>query len=128
MPASLVRMQMSPSRAANVNSTSPAGLDTSDIIGVAVGVTSGVIALVGVLVAFVAWRYPDKFRKTKDNLRSLGHTKRARDNPLVSEYGNTFIGGNVRGGIHRDNRAPITYGRVGTMNFNDGTGQQVEEL
>ncbi|KAF3005264.1 hypothetical protein E8E14_006413 [Neopestalotiopsis sp. 37M] len=33
-------------------------LDTSDIIGIAVGVTSGVIALFGVVIAYCSWRYP----------------------------------------------------------------------
>ncbi|GAP92454.1 hypothetical protein SAMD00023353_7900020 [Rosellinia necatrix] len=34
------------------------GLDTQDIIGIALGVPAGVFAFISVIIAFYAWRYP----------------------------------------------------------------------
>ncbi|KAK5657974.1 hypothetical protein OQA88_2527 [Cercophora sp. LCS_1] len=34
------------------------GLSTSDIVGLAVGIPSGVLALLGAIISFCAWKYP----------------------------------------------------------------------
>jgi hypothetical protein len=48
--------------------TSNGGLNESDKIGVGVGVSFGVVAVIGVIVAFFAWKYPTTAKRTKDDV------------------------------------------------------------
>ncbi|KAI0102448.1 hypothetical protein GGR51DRAFT_527424 [Nemania sp. FL0031] len=101
------------------NSSPSEGLDTSDIVGIAVGVASGVIALVGVLVAYMAWRYPNKFRWAKGKLQSVAHAKTDRSSLLHSTdvYRGTIVHGNVYGGQHHNNLGSINYGNIHNINY-----------
>jgi hypothetical protein len=112
---------MPASRGETGNSTSSEGLSRSDIIGIAVGVPSGVIALIGVIIAFLAWRYPDKFKKSRDKLLSLGRAYTNLGSQGITNSGNveTIVARDLHGGEHRDNRAPITYGNIRTINFSE---------
>jgi len=95
------------------------GLGPSDIIGIAVGVPSGVLAMIGVIIAFLAWRYPDKFKKTKDSL--IPHRQATHDNGSTNNRENKspLVMRDSYGGIHSNNGAPITYGRVAAMYFGE---------
>ncbi|KAK4680124.1 hypothetical protein QC764_210290 [Podospora pseudoanserina] len=42
----------------NHPSSAPAGLSTSDVVGIAVGVPTAVLALMGLVIATLAWKYP----------------------------------------------------------------------
>ncbi|KAK4175700.1 hypothetical protein QBC36DRAFT_388014 [Triangularia setosa] len=47
-----------PSNATNHTDSQRAGLSTSDIVGITVGVPAAVLALIGVIIATLAWKYP----------------------------------------------------------------------
>ena len=80
------------------SSNSSGGLATSDIIGIAIGVPSGVLALVGVAISFCAWQFPDS---------RIGKAGVAIGNRFSVRGGDAFggdasgagaRGGNARGG------------------------------
>ncbi|KAI6088380.1 hypothetical protein F4821DRAFT_234420 [Hypoxylon rubiginosum] len=78
MPTSTIQPLATPM--ATTSSTEPRSLETSDIIGIAVGIPSGIFALISIIIAFCAWRYP------KSPIGKVGHS-----------IGN-IVGGNARGG------------------------------
>ncbi|GAW16486.1 hypothetical protein ANO14919_059150 [Xylariales sp. No.14919] len=110
MPPPPVALQISRSLGETGSSSASQNLSTSDIIAIAVGVPSGIFALFGVFVAFLAWKYPDRFRKTKNKWISLSRPYPNKDN--WTNYGDveTVVGGNVDGGFHRNNHGQIIYG------------------
>ncbi|KAI0451996.1 hypothetical protein F5B21DRAFT_484792 [Xylaria acuta] len=115
MPPSPTSSTASESTGSASNGSSSGGLSTSDIIGIAVGVPSAVLALIGVIIAYLTLRKNGKLKKAKDGLNSVGK--------------NGFRIFNVKGkvehlvrGDHTGDQiissGPITKGNVNTLNFN----------
>jgi len=64
------------------------GLSTSDIVGIAVGVPSGVLALLSTVIAFCAWKFPKS---------PPGRIGTAVRDWVVSGRGGDARGGDARG-------------------------------
>ncbi|KAI1182546.1 hypothetical protein F5B17DRAFT_419923 [Nemania serpens] len=58
LPTQILATATDPTPTNSPSSSPSTGLSTSDIVAVAVAVPSGVIALLSVIIAFCAWRYP----------------------------------------------------------------------
>ena len=91
-------MSSSPSESPTSTSDGTSGLSTSDIVGIAVGIPSGLLALVGVVISFCAWKYP------KTPVGQLGSAIRRQllvrggDARGGDAQGPRARGGNARGG------------------------------
>ncbi|KAI0413506.1 hypothetical protein F5X98DRAFT_378752 [Xylaria grammica] len=83
------------------NGSSRGGLGTDDIIGIAVGVPSTLLALIGVVIAYLTYKKPEKLENV-ENKFCLG--------------GNSAHGG-VSGGQHYMSQGPTNYGIIGTQNI-----------
>ncbi|GAB1318330.1 hypothetical protein MFIFM68171_08540 [Madurella fahalii] len=100
-------------------------LDTSDIIGIAVGVPSGILALISAIIAFCAWKYP------KSSIRNLGNSVRDQ---FVRVWGGDARGGDASGDMAYAGDAyggqstvPVTGGAVahgGSARGGDATGRE----
>jgi hypothetical protein len=86
-------------------------LGTADIVGLAVGVPAGVLALVTAVIAFCAWRYP------KTPVGQLGVTVHDR---LVAVRGGDARGGDYYG--RKGGRAGDAHG--GDVNISIADGQE----
>ncbi|KAI1739401.1 hypothetical protein F4680DRAFT_449144 [Xylaria scruposa] len=109
----------SSTRSEGTGSTNPGnssgGLSTDNIIGIAVGVPSAVLALIGVIIAYFTLRKDRKNKKTKVRLNSVGEGSR-----IFNVEG--MVGHLVAGDHHGDHirSDTITKGNIGTLNLNRG--------
>ncbi|KAI1359250.1 hypothetical protein F5Y08DRAFT_320050 [Xylaria arbuscula] len=104
--------QTTPDQTGTSSNSSSHHLSNSDIIGIAVGVPSSLFGLLAVCMAFLAWRYPDQFRRTKDKLlwRRL-HSPRESLESHSDRHGINI--GQVDGGFHHRNTGTVTYYKAG---------------
>ncbi|KAI1319249.1 hypothetical protein F5Y16DRAFT_406051 [Xylariaceae sp. FL0255] len=76
-------------------------LDTSDIIGIAVGIPSALLALIGVVIAYLTYKKPEKLQDAKKRFQWVGN----------------WAAGDVYGGQHNMNRGQINNGTIETQNI-----------
>jgi hypothetical protein len=74
------------------------GLATSDIIGIAIGVPSAVLASISAIIAFMAWKYPTTAVGELGNSIGKRFTIRGGDAHGAKAYGRKVRGGDAYAG------------------------------
>lgn len=95
------------------NSSSP-GLPISAIVGIAVGIPSGVLALVGVIITFCAWRYPKTpvgrlGSAVRNQFSVRGGDARGGDAHGTEAHGGNAKGGDARAATNRNVDNPASH-------------------
>ena len=108
-------------------SSNSGGLATSDIIGIAIGVPSGVLALVGIIFSYCAWQYPatpiGRVGNTILQQFSVrGGDARGGDAQGSGAHGGNATGENAIGGNAVGGNAVGGYASVGQIRGGTGLG------
>ena len=101
------------------SSDNSGGFNTSDIIGIAVGIPSGVFALVAVIISFCAWRYPNtRIGKVGTRIGKQfsvrGGDARGGDATGPGAHGGNAVGGNAYADKHGHDRIHQMQGTLDT--------------
>ncbi|GAW17396.1 hypothetical protein ANO14919_068530 [Xylariales sp. No.14919] len=103
MPPTTFSLQVPSAKINTRNDSSGGGLGTDDIIGIAVGIPSALLALIGVVIAYLTYKKPGKLENVKKRLY----------------FGGNWAQGDVSGGQHYMTRGPTNHGTIETQNISN---------